>query len=503
MRRMVMRRVLGLALALAFATGGSLAVSPPPAAAATFTDIASSKFRPDIEWLAAEGITSGCGNGRFCPDGVVTRGQMASFLVRMFGYSAVPSSDPFDDDDGNKHEANINRLAASGITTGCGERRFCPHGVVTRAQMATFLARALNLRFGAGNDWFADDDGSKHETNIDRLFFAGVTRGCGTGRVCPDGSVTRGQMAAFLHRSASPSAIAAPGLSQLVTHPSPVSVKVIGAARFRGVNFNADASAASPAKRFGTIVPAAAKADQTALVSGVRYARLIDGPMAGSWVKVDGSLSRALGRAPRPPACRYDDILTTRRAYDQHAITLLDTIYKVPSTYAPGDLVDTGGLGLNSGHRVRKIIGADLAAMAGDARAAGARLQVVSAYRSYAAQVATFNHWVSVGGYEQALRTSARPGHSEHQLGTTLDFTSVGGSAPWTYADWGSTPAGAWMKANAWRYGFVMTYPAGKSSVHCYDYESWHYRFVGKPIAAALRDSGMTLREAIWAAYGP
>ena len=495
---MVMRRALGIALALVFAAGGFLAAPPTPAAAATFSDIADSKFRADIEWLAAEGITSGCGGGRFCPNGVVTRGQMASFLVRMFGYAAQPPSDPFDDDDGNKHEANINRLAASGITTGCGERRFCPHGVVTRAQMATFLTRALNLRFGAGNDWFADDDGNKHETNIDRLFFAGVTRGCDTARVCPGGSVTRGQMAAFLHRSASPSPIAAPGMSGLVSHASPITVKVIGPARFRGVTFNADASAASLVKRAGTIVPLAPKADKTAVVSGVRYAHLIDGPMAGTWVKVDGSLSRALGRAPRPPACRYDDILTSRRAYDQHAITLLDTIYMLPSTYAPGDLVGTGGLGLNSGYQVRKIIAADLAAMARDARAAGAPLQVVSAYRSYAAQVATFNHGVSVGGYEHALRTSARPGHSEHQLGTTLDFTSVGGSAPWRYADWGTTAAGAWMKANAWRYGFVMSYPPGAYELSCYDYEPWHYRYVGRDLAARIAGSARVPRLVLW-----
>jgi D-alanyl-D-alanine carboxypeptidase len=141
--------------------------------------------------------------------------------------------------------------------------------------------------------------------------------------------------------------------------------------------------------------------------------------------------------------------------------------------------------------------------MARDARAAGAPLQVVSAYRSYAQQAATFEYWVSVGGYQQALLTSARAGHSEHQLGTTLDVTSLGGAAPWTYADWGATPAGAWMAANAWRYGFVMSYEVGSTPVTCYSYEPWHYRYVGHATAAAVHASGMTLREAIWAAHGP
>lgn len=500
---MVTRRSTMLLLSALLALGSVLALAPTPASAATFTDIAGSKFRADIEWLAAEGITVGCGDGRFCPDGLVTRGQMATFLVRMFGYSARPAADPFDDDDGTTHEDRINRLYAAGITAGCGDRRFCPDGLVTRGQMATFLTRALGLRFGAGNDFFADDDGNKHETNLDRLFFSGITRGCDADRVCPDGIVTRGQMAALLHRAATPSPIGAPGVSQLVSHDPAITVQVIGPARFRGVTFNADWSYTGLAKRFGTIVPTAARADRTAIVSAVRYARLVDGPMAGTWVKVNGSLDRALGRVPGPPACRYDDVLTSRRAYDQHPITLLDTIYMLPSTYAPTDLVDTGGLGLNSGYRVRSVIAADLAAMARDVRAAGAPIQVVSAYRSYSQQVATFNHWVSVGGYEHALRTSARPGHSEHQLGTTIDVTSLGGAAPWTYTDWGATPAGSWMAANAWRYGFVMTYPRGTSSVSCYDYEPWHYRYVGRDLAAALRGSGMTLRQAIWAAYGP
>jgi LAS superfamily LD-carboxypeptidase LdcB len=500
---MIRRRLSLLLVALAVSIGSGLALAPPPARAATFTDIADSKFRADIEWLAAEGLTKGCGDGKFCPDGLVTRGQMATFLVRMFGYTAQPATDPFGDDNGSIHEPNINRLYASGITKGCAPDRFCPNGIVTRGQMATFLSRALGLRFGAGNDYFADDDGNTHEVNLDRLFFAGVTRGCAPDRVCPGGAVTRGQMAAFLRRASSPTSIATPGFTELVTHPSPISVRSVGPARFRGVTINGDGSAATLAKRMGTIVTVAAKADQTATVSGVRYARLIDGAMAGTWIKVDASLTTAVGRAPRPPACHYADVLTSRRAYDQYATTLLDTIYMLPSSYAPGDLVDTGGLGLNSGYRVRSIIGSDLAAMARDARAAGTPLEIVSAYRSYAQQEATFNYWVSVSGYEQALLTSARPGHSEHQLGTTLDFTSLGGSAPWNYADWASTPTGAWMAQNAWRYGFVMTYPRGKTTQTCYSYEPWHYRYVGRPIAAAVRDAGMSLREAIWAAYGP
>ena len=208
--------------------------------------------------------------------------------------------------------------------------------------------------------------------------------------------------------------------------------------------------------------------------------------------------------APPPPAndvlppCAYSDVLTLHHGLGEWSITLLDTIYQVPSSYAPGDLVDSSAAGLNGGYAVRSVMLADLAAMAAAARSAGAPIQLVSGYRSYSQQKATFDHWVSVGGYEQALRTSARPGHSEHQLGTAIDVTSEGGAAPWTYADWASTPAGAWMAANAWRYGFVMSYPRGSSDVSCYSYEPWHYRYVGRDLAAEVAGSGRVLRQVLW-----
>ena len=91
----------------------------------------------------AAGITSGCGGGRFCPDGLVTRGQMATFLSRAFDLASTPT-DFFGDDEASTHERAINRLAASGITSGCAPGRFCPDGIVTRGQMAAFLHRGLD-----------------------------------------------------------------------------------------------------------------------------------------------------------------------------------------------------------------------------------------------------------------------------------------------------------------------------------------------------------------------
>ncbi len=142
--------------------------------------------------------------------------------------------------------------------------------------------------------------------------------------------------------------------------------------------------------------------------------------------------------------------------------------------------------------------------MAWAARAAGARFAVQSAYRSYATQKSTFAYWVRVHGYATALKESARAGHSEHQLGTTLDLKAYGGKAPWDYTyDWATTKVGAWLKNNSWKYGFVISYPKGKTSVTCYQYEPWHFRYLGRARARAVQQSGLTLREFLWREQNP
>ena len=161
-------------------------------------DWSDSKFAGDIAWAYAEGMTSGCKIDLFCPNSVVTRGQMASFLAKALDLPSA-GSDFFTDDEGLVHEANINRIAAAGITFGCSATRFCPNGEVTRGQMASFLARAFDLP-ATGTDHFSDDNSNKHEANINRLAQANITHGCGGTRFCPNGMVTRGQTVAFLHR---------------------------------------------------------------------------------------------------------------------------------------------------------------------------------------------------------------------------------------------------------------------------------------------------------------
>ena len=162
-------------------------------------DWSASPFRGNIQWAFDQGITFGCAPDLFCTNNAVTRAEMASFLVRALDLPPA-TEDHFADDEGSIHESAINRIAEAGITGGCGTDRFCPSARVTRAEMASFLARAYDLP-PATEDHFVDDETSMHESNINRLAEAGIAAGCATDRFCPSSSVTRGQMTAFLFRA--------------------------------------------------------------------------------------------------------------------------------------------------------------------------------------------------------------------------------------------------------------------------------------------------------------
>ena len=108
-----------------------------------FVDDGSSIHEPNINSAREAKITGGCADGRYCPASGVTRSQMATFLDRALGLPPT-SVDFFSDDNDSMHEAAINRVAAAGIATGCGSGRFCPARIVTREQMAAFLRRALD-----------------------------------------------------------------------------------------------------------------------------------------------------------------------------------------------------------------------------------------------------------------------------------------------------------------------------------------------------------------------
>jgi len=135
----------------AYDSNGNWSVGPEMwfTTALGFDDTRGSTFENDIAWLSGAGITKGCNpplNTMFCPDSYVTRGQMAAFMVRALGYTDRGAGDLFGDDDASVFEADIDKLAVAGVTKGCNppaNTNFCPDSRVSRGQMAAFLHRAL------------------------------------------------------------------------------------------------------------------------------------------------------------------------------------------------------------------------------------------------------------------------------------------------------------------------------------------------------------------------
>jgi hypothetical protein len=162
-------------------------------------DWSGTTYAADVAWAFSNGLTSGCGVDLFCPNDRVTRAEMATWLARAFELPAT-TNDYFSDDETSPNEADINRLAAAGLTSGCGSGIYCPTRFASRAELATFIVRAMGLP-RTSTDYFTDDETSVHEANINALAEAGIASGCGAGLYCPTAAVLRAPIAAFLHRA--------------------------------------------------------------------------------------------------------------------------------------------------------------------------------------------------------------------------------------------------------------------------------------------------------------
>ena len=123
------------------------------------------------------------------------------------------------------------------------------------------------------------------------------------------------------------------------------------------------------------------------------------------------------------------------------------------------------------GHKLRTRVLPSLLALNEAARQEGLTLLISSTYRSYEYQQYIYNRYVEQDGQEKADRYSARPGHSQHQLGTVIDFGSIDES-------FAGTPEGKWLYEHAGEYGFSLTYPEGLENLTGYMWESWHYRYI-------------------------
>ena len=167
----------------------------------------------------------------------------------------------------------------------------------------------------------------------------------------------------------------------------------------------------------------------------------------------------------------------TFRQDDKSLFFLIDKKHTASSSYAPKDLVSLKKNSLfdlnKAGMKIRPEAYSALNEMAQAALNEGIRLLVSSTYRSYSYQENLFNYWVSVDGLEEAERESVRPGTSQHQLGTAVDFGSISD-------DFDKTQMGQWIYKNAADYGWSLSFPKGYEDVTGYRWECWHFRYIGK-----------------------
>ncbi|OAT80895.1 hypothetical protein A6P54_12875 [Bacillus sp. MKU004] len=169
----------------------------------------------------------------------------------------------------------------------------------------------------------------------------------------------------------------------------------------------------------------------------------------------------------------------TSSPYYVQGILLVNKIHSLSSSYSPGESADA-----RSAFNQMKTAASN----------SGIVLKAFSTYRTYQYQETLYNRYVDQYGQEAADRFSARPGKSEHQTGLAFDIGGTN-SAHWAEDSFANTSEAKWLVNNAHRYGFILRYPKGKEHITGYQYESWHFRYVGVGVATNIYNKGLTLEE--------
>lgn len=164
-----------------------------------------------------------------------------------------------------------------------------------------------------------------------------------------------------------------------------------------------------------------------------------------------------------------------------------------PVDFVPSDLVMPEGVVNANGQPLREPAARAVERLIADAAAAGHPVQILSAFRDSALQTSLYESYIARDGQAAADTYSARPGHSEHQTGLTVDFDDGSGCA--LEACFGGTASGTWIAEHAAEYGFILRYPDGKQDITGFMPEPWHFRYVGPELAGEMRDRGVSTLE--------
>ena len=201
--------------------------------------------------------------------------------------------------------------------------------------------------------------------------------------------------------------------------------------------------------------------------------------------------SQAVTSTPTPtptptPTYNLDDPASYTAVVNKHR-PLTTVEYEPTDLVVPSSITDVNGFAL------RAEASAALDHLAQTAATEGANLAISSAYRSYLGQQNTYNEYLGILGEGGADLRAARPGYSEHQLGLAVDLDDGNGClVSLCFAD---TPGGIWLAAHAWQYGFVLRYPLGSEAITGYEFEPWHYRYVGTEVSTAMHNEGIATLE--------
>lgn len=172
-------------------------------------------------------------------------------------------------------------------------------------------------------------------------------------------------------------------------------------------------------------------------------------------------------------------------------LVLVNKNNRLDDKYIPPDLETISLEYATSDKFLRKEAKDSFEKLSSDAKKLGYTIIAVSAYRDYEYQENLFNNYIKEKGEEYALKCSARPGHSEHQTGLSVDVMGSNND----YDEFEKSNEFDWMSNNSYKYGFILRYPKGKEYITGFKYEPWHYRYVGNEVASIIYTEKITLEE--------
>jgi D-alanyl-D-alanine carboxypeptidase len=185
----------------------------------------------------------------------------------------------------------------------------------------------------------------------------------------------------------------------------------------------------------------------------------------------------------------YQDIKTIKKPHE--LLVLVNKNNKLPDGFVPNNLEIIDLRFSNADKKLVKEAKEKFEQLSSDARILGYNIIAVSAYRDYEYQKKLYENYVKEKGQVYADKSSARPGHSEHQTGLAVDVMGSNND----YDEFESSNEFEWMRDNAHIYGFIMRYPKGKEHITGFKYEPWHYRYVGVGVAKVIYENNLTLEE--------